>query len=90
MDMAAEVDVTYLPGRPAKLYGRPENCYPADPLELVDVISCTLREVGNAKVCEDMDPAALPEDLLLKIEERLADIEDYDPDYDEDPERDDD
>jgi hypothetical protein len=72
LDMAAEVEARYLPGCPAKLYGPPEDCYPGDPLELVDVISCTLVEVGSARVREDMDPATLPEDLLLRIEERLA------------------
>jgi hypothetical protein len=94
MDMAAEADVTYTPGRPGVLYGPPEHCYPADPLELVNVLSCTLREVNSTKVCEDMDPAKLPEDLLLKIEETLAYNEDYDPHddyvYDEDRESDDD
>jgi hypothetical protein len=91
IDMTAEADVTYTPGRPGVLYGPPERCYPDEPLELVNVLSCTLTAVGNTKVCESMDPAKLPEDLLLKIEETLA--ENYDPSddyaYDEDWESDD-
>lgn len=34
-EATVEFDISW--GRPAKLYGAPENCYPADPDEVTDV-----------------------------------------------------
>ena len=80
MEMCAEADVTYHPGSPAVMYQRNgDPGWPAEPRELIDVLSCTLIEVGNAKVREDMDPSTLPADLVEKISDALADVEEYDP-----------
>jgi hypothetical protein len=75
LEMSAEVVVRYLPGRPGVLHGPPERCYPDEPLELVDVLSCTLLGVGGSPVRERMDPSALPDALLQKIEQQLAELD---------------
>lgn len=36
----ADIDVVYHPGRPARTYGRNEDCYPEDPPELEHPDEC--------------------------------------------------
>jgi len=77
VDVGVEVEVShYYPGRPAKLYGPPENCYEAEPAELditaVYVCGCDVYRALSPDAIE-----ALVADVIEQIEgERAAAAED--------------
>lgn len=75
LDQEIEVTFTLHPGTPAKTYGLPENCYPAEPAEY-EIESATLD--GDTIELSDEEPA----DVIEWLSENLDDDEDYDGEAD--------
>jgi len=81
-EVEVEVEVEYTPGRPGRLSGPPEDCYPAEPGE-VRALS------AEAEDGLPVDLAALDEDELLQLCEDAAGDNDDDEDRDDDDDDDD-
>ena len=74
------VEACVSPGRPGKLYGQPEDCYPADPAE-IEVESIVMTLGTRKRVVEwDSINTKAQDSILEDIEEQYAEMarEDYD------------
>jgi hypothetical protein len=77
------IDYEFTPGVPAKLYGLPENCYPAEPEEweimAVTVLDYCLAKDANAMAgIEGFLLDCYEEDILAALED--LELEEPDPD----------
>jgi hypothetical protein len=69
-EFEVEVDFDFIPEVPAKLYGLPENCYPAEP-EIWEINSLMLKDhegVYSIDICELID--YIEDDVILAIKEK--------------------
>lgn len=70
-------EMSYYPGDPGRLYGRPENCYPPEPDE-IDIVSERWYADPNG-----LEPIEKPRELTEEEDERFYEmvIEDAREDY---------
>jgi hypothetical protein len=67
LEIVAEVDVEYLPGRPAQTYGPPEDCHTGDAAELCRIVGAVICEVDGVRMVTDAVLTTKVQDFLWPL-----------------------